>query len=596
MAEQREDIVLSVKIDEGDATQSIDSLRKELKELNKERNSTNLLSEEGQRAVQALNKRIDENTAKIKTNVSALEKQRLNIGNYKNDIKAAAGELNIFGTNIGALGTKLTSLANPVTAAVAGIGALAAVYGKSTVGAKDLTFASNQLSAAFGLLGNNIASVISSSEDGAGFFSGFVDDILFAFSPKIAAASGKIAMLLEQLEDLQREQISITTQNNERLERNQELLAEVQDSQFSYNDKLKRTAEIVKNVETNQKALTRVLSQQLILLQDEFALDPANERLEEAVKLKERELSLVDRDAAKRISMITKLESNLLDVERKRLSVLKERRDKQEDLNIQESIARLKAEQRGGISGISDLSSDGLSGGLLDTDKIILDSKRMMADGMIQINAELKSDQEKYSNFYIVSKQQELEATKQLLIATSGIFEEGSALQKTFALSSIAIDTAQAIAKGVSASQNIPYPGNLIATLTTVATVLANVASAKQILSQAAGGGDFVTKGPSLLMVGDNPGGRERVTVEPLSGRGKTRLAKGGNLVAMAGGGTITTGDGNTVTNSLTSGSQQTMAMMNAFRNMPAPVVSVKEVTKAQRRIQVKENISTLSR
>ncbi len=50
----------------------------------------------------------------------------------------------------------------------------------------------------------------------------------------------------------------------------------------------------------------------------------------------------------------------------------------------------------------------------------------------------------------------------------------------------------------------------------------------------AAGGTDFVTSGPTLLLVGDNPGGRERVKVDPLSGRGKTRML--GNVLAMAGG------------------------------------------------------------
>jgi len=30
-------------------------------------------------------------------------------------------------------------------------------------------------------------------------------------------------------------------------------------------------------------------------------------------------------------------------------------------------------------------------------------------------------------------------------------------------------------------------------------------------------GGDFVTSGPQMIMVGDNPGGQERVRVDPIS-------------------------------------------------------------------------------
>jgi hypothetical protein len=61
---------------------------------------------------------------------------------------------------------------------------------------------------------------------------------------------------------------------------------------------------------------------------------------------------------------------------------------------------------------------------------------------------------------------------------------------------------------------------------------------------KAAGGGTFVTSGPTKLTVGDNPGGRELVTVTPLSGTGTTRM--GGGLIAMAGGGVLDAGGGYT--------------------------------------------------
>ena len=59
-----------------------------------------------------------------------------------------------------------------------------------------------------------------------------------------------------------------------------------------------------------------------------------------------------------------------------------------------------------------------------------------------------------------------------------------------------------------------------------------------------AGGGDFVTNGPTTITVGDNPGGREFVSVVPISGTGTTRPVAGG--YAMAGGGTVDAGDGYT--------------------------------------------------
>jgi len=54
-------------------------------------------------------------------------------------------------------------------------------------------------------------------------------------------------------------------------------------------------------------------------------------------------------------------------------------------------------------------------------------------------------------------------------------------------------------------------------------------------LPASGGGSDFVTSGPMLMMVGDNPGGVERVKVTPISGKGITRGLPGGGM-AFAGG------------------------------------------------------------
>ena len=54
-------------------------------------------------------------------------------------------------------------------------------------------------------------------------------------------------------------------------------------------------------------------------------------------------------------------------------------------------------------------------------------------------------------------------------------------------------------------------------------------------LASFATGGDFITSGPQMIMVGDNPGGQERVRVDPISspningsGNGMTINIQGG--------------------------------------------------------------------
>jgi|LULN01.1.fsa_nt_gb hypothetical protein len=65
-----------------------------------------------------------------------------------------------------------------------------------------------------------------------------------------------------------------------------------------------------------------------------------------------------------------------------------------------------------------------------------------------------------------------------------------------------------------------PPPFNIIAAGGALASGLAQVAkieSASKNIKKAAIGADFVTSGPQMMMVGENPGGRERVQVTPLS-------------------------------------------------------------------------------
>src|SRR6187401_3014371 len=83
MADRTETVVVDLEVDVEDSIESINSLTAANKELRKARNELNITSEQGKKRAQELNAQIDANTAKIKDNVSAIEKQKINIGNYK---------------------------------------------------------------------------------------------------------------------------------------------------------------------------------------------------------------------------------------------------------------------------------------------------------------------------------------------------------------------------------------------------------------------------------------------------------------------------------------------------------------------------------
>jgi hypothetical protein len=64
------------------------------KELIKLRNQVDATTEEGAKTIAEINAKIDENTNFIRNNGSAMEQQRMNIGNYSDAIQEAAGNIN----------------------------------------------------------------------------------------------------------------------------------------------------------------------------------------------------------------------------------------------------------------------------------------------------------------------------------------------------------------------------------------------------------------------------------------------------------------------------------------------------------------------
>lgn len=84
-------------------------------------------------------------------------------------------------------------------------------------------------------------------------------------------------------------------------------------------------------------------------------------------------------------------------------------------------------------------------------------------------------------------------------------------IEKKIAVAKLAIDTAKAISGAVAQAQSIPFPGNIAAIAAGVATVLANIAQAKQLLSSAGaetgsiGGGGGGGGGGSLNQTFSSP-------------------------------------------------------------------------------------------
>ena len=120
-----------------------------------------------------------------------------------------------------------------------------------------------------------------------------------------------------------------------------------------------------------------------------------------------------------------------------------------------------------------------------------------------------------------LTEQAKLDAASNAAGILAGIFGEQTAAYKIFSITQATIE----MYKGATAALSPPPIGagplfGPILAGATIASGLANIAK----ISAAAGGGDFITNGKTNLIVGDNPGGRELVSVRPLSGSGKTYI------------------------------------------------------------------------
>ncbi len=88
--------IVKIEVDAGPvekAAISIKTLTDANKKLREERKNLDITTEEGRKEIERINKSLDRNNQLIKDNSSTIEKNRMNVGNYTESIKAAAPAL-----------------------------------------------------------------------------------------------------------------------------------------------------------------------------------------------------------------------------------------------------------------------------------------------------------------------------------------------------------------------------------------------------------------------------------------------------------------------------------------------------------------------
>lgn len=140
---------------------SINAAKKNNKELRELRNEINTETKEGAEAIATINSKLDKNTDLIKDNTSALEKQKINIGNYPTLFKSAKGAVITFGTALKALGIGLI---------VAAVSKLTEAFGRNQKVANTVSTVFNAIGIVFDKVVGTIVDTVTAVKEATGGF------------------------------------------------------------------------------------------------------------------------------------------------------------------------------------------------------------------------------------------------------------------------------------------------------------------------------------------------------------------------------------------------------------------------------------------
>jgi hypothetical protein len=617
MADRTETIILDVEVDEADAVESIDNLTKANKELRKERNALNLQSESGKKRAQEINALLDENTNKIKTNVSALEKQKINIGNYRSALDGVHPALGKVGQGLeaGATGFKamaksaLAFIATPIGAVLAAIVAVFTLL-KTAISSnnelldkfENITNAIGQvvtiLTNRLGKLGEAFIALVSFDLDKAidltaEAFGGLADEV------GRAVAEGQVLLEMSRdLEDAQR-QLRIEQAKQENVikqlvvaSKNRNLTLDQQEEKLKEALRLEQGLVKVRE-DLAMKELEIAVMQ---LANDENLRKSANEsfqqfaeRLIKMGKLGDEQVDpLVEKieklEAARGSSLAfqEKLENSLAAIQEKRAVALEK-----QNAALAEQAALQRATQR--AENIEDVSTeDPLVDAFTDRATVITDINDRMQDEMAERNERAALAQiqraRAAAELEVEIERQKGAAIASILGNTASLFEQDSVAFKVLASAQALINTYLAATAALASGSKINPVFGIISAGAAVVSGLASVAKINGV-EFAEGGwtGPGSKYQPAGIVHADEYVVNKSINNSP---------AAQPHIAALESMRIRGYADGGYVSNSVTQPINQQLQLMDIIKNLGPFEVSAVEMTKVQKKVKVKQNIS----
>lgn len=319
-------------------------------------------------------------------------------------------------------------------------------------------------------------------------------------------------------------------------------------------------------------------------------------KMENDKALAEAELTASITDEQQRHDMMLALEASYqAKAEALRASYLKQEREEQQKAITEQFAGDVtNATQQGDELGALQIKLDQKKAMMDAANTAEYESEQAKNAAILQASNEYYAAQEDLSNKRRDVEVANSEAIGQAVGALGGMMEAFgeknktlTALSKVLALAQIAIASGVAIAEGVKQAQSVPFPKNIAAIATTVATILANITSAIKTVK----GAKMATGG---VVRGQGTGTSDQVPIQASNGE-SVMTAAATSMFSPALSALNQLGGGVPIV--VQSPAQQqgeeflAAAVAKGMRLAPRPVVTVEEINRVQERVDVIERI-----
>lgn len=312
--------------------------------------------------------------------------------------------------------------------------------------------------------------------------------------------------------------------------------------------------------------------------------------------LAEAELTASITDEQQRHDLMLALEASYqAKAEALRATYLKQQREEQQKAITEQFAGDVtNATQQGDELGALQIKLDQKKAMMDAANTAEYESEQAKNAAILQASNEYYAAQEELSNKRREVEVANSEAIGQAVGALGGMMEAFgeknktlTALSKVLALAQIAIASGVAIAEGVKQAQSVPFPKNIAAIATTVATILANITSAIKTVK----GAKMATGG---VVRGQGTGTSDQVPIQASNGE-SVMTAAATSMFSPALSALNQLGGGVPIV--VQSHAQQqgeeflAAAVAKGMRLAPRPVVTVEEINRVQERVDVIERI-----